>query len=87
MPQLLESVTPWSQSRGEWRFVSHLVVCSPLSVSVQVKIKGFNEKQPVLLVAIVTRLVGFLVNDKKFDVYKELVGLLLVYRVTSTYFL
>jgi len=40
-----------------------------------VKIKGFNEKQPVLLAAIVTRLVGFIVNDKKFDVYKELVGL------------
>ena len=44
----------------------------------QVKIKGFNEKQSVLLNSIIRKLVGFVVDDKKFEVYKELVRLQLL---------
>lgn len=48
----------------------YLFVC----LSIQVKIKGFNQKQSVLLNSIVRKLVDFVVDDKKFAVYKELVS-------------
>lgn len=40
----------------------------------QIKIKGFNEKQSVLLMSIIKKLVSFVVDDKKFTVYKEQVS-------------
>lgn len=46
-----------------------------MHLSLQVKIRGFSEKQSVLLNSIVRKLVGFVVDDKKFEVYKELVRL------------
>ena len=46
-----------------------------MHLSIQIKIRGFNEKQSVLLKSIIRKLVGFVVDDKKFEVYKELVRL------------
>lgn len=46
-----------------------------MHLSLQVKIRGFSEKQSILLNSIIRKLVGFVVDDKKFEVYKELVGL------------
>ena len=40
----------------------------------QVKIRGFSEKQLVLLSSIITKLVDFVIDDKKFAVYKEQVS-------------
>lgn len=45
----------------------------------QVKIKGFNEKQSILLNSIIKKLVNFVVDDKKFAVYKEQVSLSCIY--------
>lgn len=50
-------------------------VCNQVHLSIQIKIRGFNEKQSVLLKSIIRKLVGFVVDDKKFEVYKELVRL------------
>ena len=40
----------------------------------QVKIRGFSEKQFVLLGSIIKKLVDFVIDDKKFAVYKEQVS-------------
>lgn len=46
----------------------------PLNESVQVQVSGYNHKQPILLSKIMNKLSVFSVDDKRFEIEKEILA-------------